>query len=97
MTGHSLGACLAECVCSRTRIRGAAFNAPGPWAHSGNSLIYGDAYRDIPFEIHLERSDPISHFGQRGGPDSSHIGKPKWHNHNGGHSMDSMRKDIGEL
>ena len=95
--GHSLGGLIAECVCAHTGLRGAAFNAPGPWAQSGNSLVDGNSYNNVQFEIHNTKGDVVSLFGSAGGPDSSHIGKPNWHSHGGGHSMAALRQDIGNL
>jgi len=80
ITGHSLGAFIAECVCAATGIPGAAFNAPGPWAANPlNNCAVGDKYRGVPFEIHLVNTDLVSHYGSVAGPNSSHIGTPKWH------------------
>ena len=95
--GHSLGGLIAECVCAHTGIRGAAFNAPGPWAASGNNLVDGNNYNHVPFEIHNTEGDVVSLFGSAGGPNSSHIGKLKWHKHGGGHAMAALRAEIGNL
>ena len=95
--GHSIGGLIAECVCAHTGLKGAAFNAPGPWAPSGNNLVDGDNYKNIPFEIHNTKGDVVSLFGSAAGPKSSHIGKPKWHKHGGGHAMAALRADIGNL
>jgi hypothetical protein len=93
--GHSLGGLIAEAVCSHTGVGGASFNAPGPWSSNlQNNLADGDKYKNVAFEIHLTKNDGISFSGSAGGPDSSHIGKPKWHDHGGGHSMECLRKDI---
>lgn len=93
--GHSLGGLIAEASCSWTGIGGASFNAPGPWASASmNNLAGGNNYNGVPFEVHLTKNDGISYFGSAGGPSSSHIGKPIWHDHNGGHSMKAIREDI---
>ena len=93
--GHSLGGVIAECACARTGIGGAAFNSPGPWSPNPlENLVPGDNYRGRPFEIHLTSNDVFSNAGKGRGPDSSHIGKPKWHYHGGGHTMWSLREDI---
>lgn len=92
--GHSLGGLIAECVCSYTGVGGASFNAPGPWSSNAmNNLASGTCYADVPFECHLTKSDFVSYIGSAGGPDSSHIGKPKWHNSDG-HSMKNLRKCL---
>ena len=97
--GHSLAGLIAECVCAHTGISGAAFNAPGPWTSAPNSLVDGKNYNYVPFEIHLTRNDVVSHTSVVGvtGTDASHIGTPKWHIHDGGHSMAALRADIGNL
>jgi hypothetical protein len=93
--GHSLGGLIAEATCSWTGIGGASFNAPGPWSSvSINNLAEGNNYNGVPFEVHLTKNDAISYFGSAGGPSSSHIGKPIWHDHNGAHSMKAIREDI---
>ena len=80
LTGHSLGGCLAESVCSETSIGGASFNAPGPYTLTpGKNLVAGGRYHNVPFEVHLTRNDPVSMCGNISGPDGSHVGIPKWH------------------
>jgi len=97
--GHSLGAFIAECVCTETGFSGAAFNGPAPYAHKAeDNYVLGDQHHDVPFEVHQTSGDPVSHFGN---PGAAHIGKPKWkpkesdpiYNHN----MDKMIKEVGEL
>ena len=51
--GHSLGGFLAECVCARTGIPGAAFNSPGPYTMGPTDCTGGAAFHGVPFEVHL--------------------------------------------
>eukprot|EP01006_Ploeotia_vitrea_P004895 TRINITY_DN115718_c0_g1_i1.p1 TRINITY_DN115718_c0_g1~~TRINITY_DN115718_c0_g1_i1.p1 ORF type:complete len:236 (-),score=25.25 TRINITY_DN115718_c0_g1_i1:71-778(-) len=98
VTGHSLGGFLAECVCSHTGIPGAAFCAPGPWASNPKTNCTGNKYNKVPFEIHQSAKDCFSMICCAGGPNSSHIGTPKWHELGGVHAMKDMRdKAIGRL
>ena len=92
--GHSLGGFIAECVCARTGIGGASFQAPGPWAPIRRySYVRGNKYANRPFEVHLTRSDPVSKLGIVT-PRFSHIGEPDWHSHSELHSISAIRKHI---
>ncbi len=95
LCGHSLGGLIAEAVCSHWGIPGASFNAPGPRSSiEKNNLADGNKYNGVSFEVHVTSNDPVSWLGSAGGSNSSHIGKPHWHYHKGGHSMKSLREDI---
>jgi hypothetical protein len=60
------------------------------------NLADNDKFRDVPFEVHLTDGDPVSMVGSAGGPDSSHIGKPIWHHHGGGHTMKNLRNALAK-
>ncbi|KAG2440193.1 hypothetical protein HXX76_004305 [Chlamydomonas incerta] len=106
ITGHSLGGCIAEVVCSRTGCRGAAFNSPGPWSPVGKlNVVDGDKYNDVEFEIHLAVADPIvglanSSAGNRA---HGHIGSEQsgaviwYYSLSGQHGIDAMVGAVGAL
>mmetsp|Transcript_25543 Transcript_25543/g.37730 ORF Transcript_25543/g.37730 Transcript_25543/m.37730 type:complete len:254 (+) Transcript_25543:116-877(+) len=87
--GHSLGGAFAECVCSKHGIGGAAFNTWGPYSSSQPySLLLGNAFTGVPFEVHLTSADPMMQYWN-----DRHISAPKWHHHMGeGISEDSAAK-----
>lgn len=60
-------------------------------------MLTGDKYDNVQFEVHLTEKDIVSIYGGVGGADKSHIGRPWWHTHGGGHSIANLRKDIGNL
>ena len=102
--GHSLGGFLAECVCSHTGIGGAAFNGPASRAViPANNCANGSRFSSARFEVHQTKGDTVSNVCSFGGPNASHIGKPKWHNGPPDpdplkqHSMKAMVDDIGRL
>ncbi|PNW84672.1 hypothetical protein CHLRE_03g154050v5 [Chlamydomonas reinhardtii] len=108
ITGHSLGGCIAEVVCSRTGCRGAAFNAPGPWSPVAElNVVDGDKYNDVEFEIHLAVADPVVSLANSssGGRGHGHIGNENsgavhWHEGAGvlgTHGIDCMVAAIGPL
>ncbi|PNW84673.1 hypothetical protein CHLRE_03g154100v5 [Chlamydomonas reinhardtii] len=106
ITGHSLGGCIAEVVCSRTGCRGAAFNSPGPWSSEpDHCVVDGDKHGGAEFEIHLAVADPLvalanSNAGRRphGHIGSEQSGAVHWHFAISGlHSMDAMVNDLGHL
>ncbi|KAG2424126.1 hypothetical protein HXX76_014800 [Chlamydomonas incerta] len=103
VTGHSLGGCIAEVVCSRSGCGGASFNAPGPWSPNPATCIAdGDRYDGVRFEIHLANGDPVSCMCNpgAGGADHGHIGSIDngalvWHYNCGGqHGIDVMLRAI---
>ncbi|KAG2454951.1 hypothetical protein HYH02_000778 [Chlamydomonas schloesseri] len=106
ITGHSLGGCTAEVICSRTGCPGAAFNSPGPWSPFVDmNIVDGNKYDGVEFEIHLAVHDPLVGLANvsAGGRAHGHIGSESsgalyWHyNISGQHAITAMVADIGTL
>ncbi|KAG2454952.1 hypothetical protein HYH02_000779 [Chlamydomonas schloesseri] len=106
ITGHSLGGCIAEVICSRTGCPGAAFNSPGPWSPDpDHCVVDGEKHGGVNFEIHLAVADPLVSLANTsaGRMPHSHIGSEasgavRWHyNISGLHSMDAMVNVLGRL
>jgi len=95
VTGHSLGGYIAEAVASYCDVDGACFNAPGPWSNSPMKNVTG-VYRPR-FEIHLTRSDPLALVFFPKPENSSHIGKPIWHDGKNHRICEPYMIELGDM
>lgn len=75
LTGHSLGAAIAEAAASELHLGGASFNGPGVCHTEASKSYCSPGSRDFHFDVYLTFKDPVS---LHGGKSISHLAQPDW-------------------